>query len=302
IISDYGAVRFIGIEQKFGGRYLPETKTYAAQTIAHNTIVANEASHFSGKESIAENYHSEKIFSSIDTTVQVVMAKEANAYKGIGMQRTVYLLQLPDSKKIMVDIFSADSDSLQQYDLPFHYNGNLIWTNSKYKAFTATQETLGKANGYHHLWKEAEAMLQDTLFQLTFLNDRTYYSISSLVQGDATVYFTRSGANDPDFNLRREPGIVIRKKEKNALYVNVLEIHGSFDPISEFSTDTYSSVKNIELLRQDADYTIASITIGHKKMVVAQCNNNSTAQQVHKAAGLEWTGPVAVYYDGKKIK
>ena len=37
ILTDYGSVRFVGVEQKYGGRYLPENKTYASQTIAHNT-------------------------------------------------------------------------------------------------------------------------------------------------------------------------------------------------------------------------------------------------------------------------
>ena len=63
ILTNYGSVRFIGVEQKYGGRYLPENKTYAGQTIAHNTIVMDETSHFNGKESIAENFHSDKLFS-----------------------------------------------------------------------------------------------------------------------------------------------------------------------------------------------------------------------------------------------
>ena len=48
ILQDYGSARFIGIEQKYGGRYLPENTNYAAQTIAHNTIVVDETSHFNG--------------------------------------------------------------------------------------------------------------------------------------------------------------------------------------------------------------------------------------------------------------
>ena len=66
ILTDYGAVSFIGVEQKYGGRYLPENKAYAAQTIAHNTMVVDEKSHFDGKESESGKNHSEKLFSSID--------------------------------------------------------------------------------------------------------------------------------------------------------------------------------------------------------------------------------------------
>ena len=72
VLTDYGAVRFISVEQKFGGRYLPENKTYAAQTIAHNTLVLDEESHFNGKENESGKHHSEKFFSSINNpNVQV---------------------------------------------------------------------------------------------------------------------------------------------------------------------------------------------------------------------------------------
>ena len=61
IIQDYGAARFLNIEQKFGGRYLPENNTYAKQTIAHNTIVVDEESQFNGKMNQSQAHHSEKI-------------------------------------------------------------------------------------------------------------------------------------------------------------------------------------------------------------------------------------------------
>jgi hypothetical protein len=302
ILSDYGAVRFIGVEQKYGGRYLPETKGYATQTIAHNTMVVDETSHFEGKESISEKYHSEKLFSSISNpTVQVVAAKEDNAYKGVHLQRTAYLLDLPDGKKLLLDIFNAASKEEHQYDLPFHYNGSLISTSLKYDAFTAMQEVLGKKNGYQFLWKEAEAKAVDTLVQLTVLNDRTYYTISSLVQGNAQVFFTRSGANDPNFNLRHEPAMIIRKKGNDVSFVNVTEIHGKFDPVLEFSSNAYSSVKDIQVLLQDEPYTVVSILVNDKKLVIAQCNKDFNTATIHKAANVSWTGAFTVLYDGKKI-
>lgn len=302
ILSDYGAVRFIGVEQKYGGRYLPETKSYAAQTIAHNTLVVDETSHFGAKEAVAENFHSDKLYSSINNkAVQVVIAKDDNAYKGIGLKRAVYMIQLPDGKKLLADIFSAASATSHQYDLPFHYNGDLIWTSVNYKPFASNQETLGKKNGYQHLWKEAEASVKDSLFQLTFLNGKTYYTISSMVQGEANIFLTRSGANDPNFNLRHEPAVIIRKNAADALFINITEIHGSFDPINEFSTGSYASVKRIHLLQQDSNYTVAEIQLDDKKLVIAQSNNNMNEKQANSASGFSWTGPVAVFYEGKKI-
>ncbi len=302
ILTDYGAVRFIGVEQKYGGRYLPETKGYAAQTIAHNTIVVDEKSHFDGKESVAEKFHAEKLFSSISNpAVQVVAAKVDQAYKGVNLQRTVYLLELPGNQKILVDIFNAASKYEHQYDLPFHYNGHLISTSFKYSPYTGMQEPLGKKNGYQYLWKEADAMVADTVVQLTFLNERTYYSISSLVKGQAQVFFTRSGANDPNFNLRHEPALIIRKKGIDQSFVSVTEIHGKFDPVIEFSTNSYSAVKNIELLQQDEQFSIVEILLNNKKLIVAQCNMDIDSKAVHTSAGYSWTGPFAIYYDGKKM-
>jgi predicted regulator of Ras-like GTPase activity (Roadblock/LC7/MglB family) len=303
VLSDYGAVRFIGIEQKYGGRYLPETKGYAAQTIAHNTLVLDEKSHFGGVEETAEKFPAQKRFSSLTgPAMQVVSASTDKAYDGVQLQRTVYLLHLPGGKQLMTDIFTARSEAAHQYDLPFHYNGQLISTSVKYKPFTDKQETLGSKNGYQYLWKEAEAQVSDTLVQLTFLNERTYYTLSSLVQGPATVYFTRSGANDPSFNLRHEPAIIFRNNGQNRTYVNVLEIHGSFDPINEFSTGAYASVKKIRMIQQDEAYTITAITVDDKEIIIAQSNKETAANKTHRTAGYSWQGPAAVFYNGIQLK
>ncbi len=303
ILSDYGAVRFIGVEQKYGGRYLPETKGYAMQTIAHNTLVVDEKSHYDGKEAVAEKFHAEKLFSSISNpALQVVASKEENAYKGVKMQRTVYLLQLPGGKKLMADIFNVASKEQHQYDLPFHYNGHLISTSVKYDPYTMKQEPLGKKNGYQYLWKEAEAKTgENSITQLTFLNGNSYYSLTSLITDSAKLFFTRSGANDPNFNLRHEPALIFRKNGSNQVFVNVLEIHGKFDPIVEFSTNAYPSVKQIRLLQNDENYSIAEIDVDGKKLQVAQCNKNFETIQVHTVQGISWTGPFTVLYDGKKL-
>lgn len=301
IITDYGSVRFIGVEQKFGGRYLPENKTYASQTIAHNTLVLDEKSHFNGDEDIAEKHHSDKLFSDLGgTQVQVVSARESNAYSNTGLQRTVYLLQLPGGQKLVVDLFNAKAPGNTQFDLPFQYSGQVISTSFKYTPFTASRETLGKGHGYQFLWKEAEADVKDTLVQFTFLNDKTFYTISSLAEGEASLFFTTSGANDPDFNLRRTPAFIIRKKGTEQSFVSVIEIHGKFDPIAEFSTNAYSSVRKISL-PENKEYTVVEISVKDKKLVIAQSNTQFDNKAAHSTQGRTWTGPYAVWYDGKLL-
>ncbi len=307
ILQDYGSARFIGIEQKYGGRYLPENTAYAAQTIAHNTIVVDETSHFNGNSDLGEKSHANKLFSDISNpSVLVVAAKEESAYKNIGLQRTVYMLQLPEGKKIVVDIFNATSSHEHQYDLPFQFNGQFINPSFKYTAETKKQETLGSQNGYQFIWKEAEATVADTTVQFTFLNSNTYYTVSSLVQGAAQIFFTRSGASDPNFNLRREPAFIIRKKGKDQSFVNVIEIHGKYDPIKEFSTNATPALQQIKLLQNDSEFTVAEIIVSEKKLLIAQCNKDFEKVKTHSVTfengKIEWIGPFSVLYNGKQIK
>jgi hypothetical protein len=306
ILTDYGSVRFIGVEQKYGGRYLPENKTYASQTIAHNTVVVDETSHFNGQEKTAEKYHSNKLYSSIDRQpMKVVIAEEKNAYKGVKMQRGIFLLQLPTGKKLLVDLFDIQSATSHVYDLPFHYNGHLINTSFKYNPFTEKQETLGKKNGYQFLWKEAETKSANGTVQLTFLNHRTYYTVSSMLQDTASLFLIRSGANDPSFNLRHDPAMVIRKKGSDQVFVNVVEVHGNFDPIAEFSTNATPSVKDIKLLHNSEDLIVAQMMIDNKRLVVVQqkkdFSKNKTQRFAAEGRSYEWVGPAAVFYDEKKL-
>ena len=302
ILQDYGSARFIGIEQKYGGRYLPENINYAAQTIAHNTIVVDETSHFNGVSELGEKSHAVKLFSDISNpSLLVVAAKEENAYKNVQLQRSLYMLQLPEEKKIIIDIFNAASTVEHQYDLPFQYNGQFIHTSFKYDANTKKQETLGTKNGYQFIWKEAEATVVDSIAQFTFLNNNTYYTLSTLVQGAAQIFFTRSGADDPNFNLRHEPAMIIRKKGKDELFINVIEVHGKYDPVNEFSSNSYPVVNQIKILQNDASYSVAEIMLGNKKIQIAQCNNNFDKKQNHVSQGLNWEGPFVVMYNEKKI-
>ena len=215
------------------------------------------------------------------------------------------MLQLPQGKKIMVDIVNAASDDEHQYDLPFQYSGQFINASFKYTPNTKKQETLGTTNGYQFIWKEAEAAVKDTTIQLTLLNNNTYYTISSLVEGTAQVFFTRSGAGDPNYNLRREPAFIIRKQGKGQAFVSVLEIHGRYDPINEFSTNAYPSVKKISMLKNDAAFTVAEIVIDGKKLLIVQCNNDFEKKATHsfqyEMGLINFTGPFAVIYNGTNL-
>jgi hypothetical protein len=81
----------------------------------------------------------------------------------------------------------------------------------------------------------------------------------------------------------------------------VIEIHGRFDPINELSANSYSSVKEIKLLENDEQYSVAEIMIDGKKLFIAQCNRDFGERTKHSAQGNNWTGPFTILYDGKTL-
>jgi hypothetical protein len=85
------------------------------------------------------------------------------------------------------------------------------------------------------------------------------------------------------------------------VFLNIIEIHGSYDPITEYSANTYPSVENIKLLEND-DYTVAEILINGKKLVIAQSNKIFNKETKHMTKGINWTGPFTVLYDNKFLK
>ena len=262
ILQDYGLVRFVNIEQKGGGNYLKENSSWAKQTIAHNTIVQNETSHFGGDFDTGSKFASEKyLFDVSNPKIQIISAKENNAYPGTSFQRTMALIEEEDFEKpFLLDIIQLDSKTANQYDLPFYYFGQIMSANFKYET-PKILEPFGKANGYEYLWKESNAVLTAENAKISWLNNGSYYTLTSSTQPNDEVFFVRLGANDPDFNLRRDPGIVFRKKNaKKATFVSVLETHGSYNPVTEASKNSYSSIDSLKVVYEDTDYIGVAIT------------------------------------------
>lgn len=295
VLQDYGSARFIGIEQKYGGRYLTENTKYAAQTIAHNTIVQDESSHFEGDTDLGQKYHANKLFSDFkNPNVQVVAAIEENAYKGTKLKRTLFFLDSIDGRKYIIDLFNINSTKSHQFDLPFHYNGQVISTNFKYST-PKTLEPFGKHDGYEFLWKQSEALKTSGVAQFTYLNKDKFYTISTLSSDTTNIYLTRTGANDPNFNLRSETSIVFRKTKQSPIFLSVLEMHGLYDTRNEFSYNSYSTIKDIVLLQQDDNTTVFKVQLNNSSLLFAISNKNFEDKAKHDvnvlSEHIQWTGP-----------
>jgi len=298
VLQDYGLVRFVNIEQKGGGNYLPENTSWAKQTIAHNTLTQNESSHFEGKYEIGSQHHSELYFFDVsDPDVQVVSATEVNAYPGTVMHRTMAMIT--DSRferPFVLDLFRASAEESQQYDLPFWFMGQHLETNFAFEA-AAELRALGEENGYQHLFVEARARPSTDNAQFQWIGGGTFYTLTSVVDADDELLFTRLGANDPDFNLRRDAALIVRRDAApTSLFATVIESHGSYSPVSELTVNPRGSLAEIQVIRDDENYTAVLLTDRQdSSSVFILSNREPSPSAMHRVrAGdreFSWQGP-----------
>lgn len=297
IIQDYGLARFVNIEQKGGGNYLKENKTWAKQTIAHNTVTQNETSHFNGKYEIGSKHHSElHYFSDIDENIKVVSAIEKNAYPGTKMLRTMAIIKDKEFEKpYLLDIMKIVSDKANQYDFPYYYFGQILQTNFNCKT-PETLKPLGSKNGYQHLFVEGKAKVQDENTKFSWMNNNKFYSLTTLTNAKDELLLTRIGANDPDFNLRRDPSLLLRRENtKNTTFVSTIESHGSYSPVSESAFNSNSSVKELQLVLDTENYTAVEITdVNDNTKLFITANTNASKGAKHTLTinnkNYEWSG------------
>lgn len=294
VLQDYGLARFVNIEQKGGGNYLKENTTWAKQTIAHNTIIQNEGSHFGADFETGNLYSSKKyLYDVSNPKTQIISATEDNAYPGTKMHRTMVVLEEEGFEKpILLDIFQIDSDKPNQYDLPFYYQGQMMSSNFTYES-PKTLEPLGKAFGYQHLWKEGIGKATADNTKISWLDNGFFYSLTSATQANDELLFVRLGANDPSFNLRRDPDFIIRKKNtQKATFVNVIETHGSYSPVTENAANAFSAIEKVEFVYEDANYVAVSIQNKNGNtvlFVLATADNSATIKHQIKIKEQTYT-------------
>ena len=248
ILTDYGAARFLNVEQKEGGRYLPENTTWAKQTVAHNTLVVDEASHFEGRLSVAERLNPRPLLFASNNHIQIAAAEMQGAYADVSFNRTTALLHgVVGDHSVVVDVLNAVGSDRHQYDLPVHYNGQIVDVSHAVESHTTHLRPVGDANGYQHLWLRARSRVPaGGRFYVTWLTDNRFYTYSMIALDDMEVLFTELGANDPDFNLRREQAMIFRvRRATDHSFISVLEPHGEYNGTEEFTVDSRGRITEI---------------------------------------------------------
>ena len=285
VLQDYGLARFVNIEQKGGGNYLKENKTWAKQTIAHNTITQNQTSHFQGKYEIGSQHHSDLyFFDASREDFQVVSAVETDAYPGTTMRRTMALIKNPSFEKpFLLDIFKINSDKKNQYDLPFYFMGQVMQVNFEYESPT-TLSALGSKNGYEHLYVEGKGEPSTDNTKFLWMDKRRFYTLTSVANSSDELLFTRLGANDPEFNLRRDAALMIRRKDaEDTVFVSVVEPHGSYNLVSELAVNSNSSISSLAIAHDDDYYTAVAIEdLEGNTSIFIMSNMDATASRKHQ--------------------
>ena len=298
VIQDYGAARWVNIDQKGGGRYLKENKTFAKQTIAHNTITVNETSHYEANVKTADANHPDQYFFNIENPeIQVVSAKETHAYSGNELHRTLILLKDENFRNpLLVDIFRVESETENQYDLPVWFMGHLLSTNFDLKTELEGLKPLGKKYGYQHLWKESTGMPFGKCAQICWFGGQKFFTSTFATNEGDEVIFVRPGANDPNFNLRHDPAYVHRKKNtKSTVFASVIESHGRYNPVSETPLSPFSGIENVEVIHHSKEYTVIRFSAkAGTEWTVGIANQSNFAKAKHKVKigkeNLNWTG------------
>jgi hypothetical protein len=304
VIQDYGLARFVNIEQKGGGNYLKENTTWAKQTIAHNTITKNETSHFEGKYETGSKHHSVlQFFDASGDNIQVASAVETNAYPGTELHRTMAMIKDEDFEKpFVLDILRISSDTENQYDLPFYFMGQVMQANFEYDV-PAELGALGTQNGYQHLYLEGIGKPTSDNSKFLWMGNRKFYTLTLATVASDELLFTRIGANDPEFNLRRDAALIVRRKDaKDTVFASVVEPHGSYDPVSELAVNSNSNIAELKVVYNDQDYTAVSIEVRQGGMsVFILSNKDASASKEHRIdinnSTYQWIGPY--HYAGR---
>ncbi|MFC1481806.1 heparinase II/III-family protein [Candidatus Neomarinimicrobiota bacterium] len=302
IVNDYGFSRWINMEPKFGGRYLPENNTYAKQTIAHNTVVIDGKTQNDSDRDAAELVHGERhFFNADDPGVQVMSAQANDHYDGVKMQRTVFMLNGKGTDyPALVDIYRVKSSAQHRYDYPIHYTGQFTNSNVEFAVNTKNQVPLGSEYGYQHIWNTAEATIDSSL-QFSWVDEHRYYTVTTADMAGGKVILGRIGANDPNYNLRSEPMVIARITGDEYVFVSVIEPHGYFDEATESSRKAFGDVQTVDLLGRSDDGTVVEVT-GKNGLHWTIAINNGVASATDRhsvdigGSSYEWLGNFSVEF------
>ena len=285
VVQDYGAVRWVNIDQKAGGRYLPENKTFGKQTIGHNALVVNETSHYEGTVKKAEKTHPELYYKDFSKdNIQLISAKENNAYPNTEMHRTLALIKDEDlNGTLTLDLMRYSGVDNTLLDLPLWFVGHPMNNNENCTKLLDQLKPLGTQNGYQHIWNQSQCKAESNLFQFNWLGHDRFYTMHCVTDSSDEVIIGMAGANDPNFNLRNDPVLIHRKKgTTTTTYANILEAHGNYNRITEIPDQPYTQILDFVIEYESSEYIAVSFSTEEFIWDFYICVANNNANKAHE--------------------
>lgn len=205
---------------------------------------------------------------------------------------------------VVVDLLRVQGSQPARYDRPLHYAGHITEVGFPLQSNPAERPVLGKANGYQHQWVDATGTPEAGNATLTWLNGERFYTYRLLPAAGTKIILAESGANDPHFNLRREPVLIERlENATDASFVAVLEPHGLYDPEAETVADSDSRIAALRHVRA-ADADLVSLELLDGRTLTLAIADDAEAAKTHQAEldgkPLEWRGHVG-RFDAPKV-
>lgn len=300
VLREYGFGRWVNVEPKFGGRYLDENKSYARQTIAHNMVTIDQTCQNYFDVDRADSVHGLPHFFKVeDDNIKGMSAFANDHYDGFNMQRSVFMLNIEQLEApLLLDLYRLDGEGEHQYDYAHQYDGQIVRTNFDYTTHKEL-DTLGDKDGYQHLWRVADGDVSGTAL-VSWLQNNTYYTwLGTSSNNNGQVIFTRTGANDPSFNLRSEPAFILRSKGASTLFASVVETHGYFNEEFEQSVSARGQVTNIKVIGHNAMASVVEIETANSVTTVMISNQADATDTTEHHLDIDgqtysWTGFYAV--------
>lgn len=294
VLREYGFARWLNVEPKFGGRYLPENGSWARQTLAHNTVVVDGESQNQGDRQKADAVHGLPHFFAGTGAVQAMSGLANDHYPGVAMQRSLLLLtHAALSAPVLIDLFRLCSDSEHTYDYALQYSGQICDTTLPVNYNDSQWSALGHAHGYQHLMGVARADVRQPS-RLTWLQGRRFNTWLSAADSGELV-FAQLGANDPDFNLRRESSLILRQRGRNHLFASAFETHGFFDEPSERCHGASGVLGELRILGHDDQGSVVELVGTDLHLLVMVSNRPDVQPNTEHAltfggVNYRWTG------------
>jgi hypothetical protein len=87
---------------------------------------------------------------------------------------------------------------------------------------------------------------------------------------------TRTGAGDPNFNLRQDPAFMIRRHNTaNHTFVSIVEPHGLYDISKEVTVGYRSNIVSLKLLADNEMISVVEIVTADNKTLLFAVNNQT---------------------------